>query len=62
MVWAGGAGAVELPARTAKARPAENRAAYCEIDGVRGFATPGGGCVRVGGYVSVGVSSGGLKR
>lgn len=57
LVWALGAGAAELPSRSAKADPGRSKPRSCEIDGAAGFVTPGGGCVRVGGYVSLGVSA-----
>ena len=62
LVWACASGAAELPVRTAKAKPSENKAATCEIGGERGFVTPGGGCVHVGGYISSAMSAGDLKR
>jgi hypothetical protein len=62
MLLASGAVAAELPSRAAKAKPPEAKARTCEIGGESGFQTPGGGCVRIGGYVSVGVSSGSLRR
>ncbi len=54
-LWACGAAAAELPARAAKAKPQADKARQCEIDGQRGFETLGGGCIRISGYVSVGV-------
>jgi hypothetical protein len=62
VVWSCGAGAAELPSRAAKAKPAEEKARSCEIGGEQGFVTQGGGCVRVGGYVSVGVGAGNIRR
>ncbi len=61
-LWAGGAGAAELPSRALKARPPEAKARECRIGGERGVATTSGLCVRVSGYVSVGVSSGALRH
>jgi len=57
-----GAGAAELPSRAAKTKPPEAKARTCEIGGARGFETPGGGCVRIGGYVSVGVAGGNVRH
>ena len=57
-LWACGAGATELPSRAVKAKPPEVKARECVIAGERGFETPGGVCVRVSGYVSVGVTAG----
>ena len=62
LTFAGAAAAAELPSRAEKAKPAAGKAQECEIDGERGMALPGGGCVRVGGYVSVGVGAGNVKR
>jgi hypothetical protein len=56
VVWTGGAGAAELPSRAAKGKAPE-KARYCEIGGARGVLLENGTCVRVGGYVSVGVGS-----
>jgi hypothetical protein len=57
---AAGASAAELPSRAEKPK-AEDKARACEIDGERGIALPGGGCVKIRGYVSVGVT-GALRR
>ena len=62
MACAIGAGAAELPSRAQKDKPSESKAKTCEIDGERGVVTPFGGCVRIGGYVTLGVSSGNLKH
>jgi hypothetical protein len=61
LLCACGAGAAELPSRAAKTKPAE-KPRICEIGGEQGFVTPGGGCMRVGGYVSVGVTGGNVKH
>jgi hypothetical protein len=61
-LWACGASAAELPSRGVKTKAPQNKAGTCLIDGEKGFATPGGGCVRIGGYVSVGATSGNLRR
>ena len=50
-----GAQAAELPSHAARTRP-EAKAGACEIDGERGIALPGGGCVKLSGYVSVGAT------
>jgi hypothetical protein len=60
--WACGAGAAELPSREAKTKAPEDKLRTCTIGGEPGFVLPGGGCVHIGGYVSVGVSAGNLKH
>ena len=62
MLLASGAVAAELPSRGPKPKPPEAKARACEIGGEAGLQTPGGGCVRISGYVSVGVSAGNPKR
>ena len=54
VVWTAGARAAELPSKLRDPRHEPPKAQTCEIDGEKGYALPGGGCVRVGGYVSVG--------
>jgi hypothetical protein len=54
--------AAELPSRNAKATQADRKAHDCMIDGERGVELPGGGCVRISGYVSTGVSAGNVKH
>jgi len=56
-----GANAAELPSRAAKPK-ADDKARVCEIGGERGFAVPGGGCVKISGYVSVGAAAGNVKH
>ena len=56
LVGAYGAGAAELPSRAAKPK-SDGKARSCEIDGERGVVLPGGGCVKIGGYVSVGATA-----
>jgi hypothetical protein len=56
-VWA-----AELPSRSAKATQADHKARDCMIDGEHGVELPGGGCVRISGYVSTGVSAGNAKH
>jgi hypothetical protein len=58
----GAAAAAELPARAEKSERAAQTTRECEIDGERGVALPGGGCVRVSGYVSVGVGAGNVRH
>jgi hypothetical protein len=53
--------AAELPSRTAKPK-FDDKARACEIDGERGIALPAGGCVKIGGYLSVGVAAGNVKH
>lgn len=53
--------AAELPTRHAKSRP-DDKAQACEIDGQRGVELPGGGCMKIGGYVGVGASAGNIKH
>jgi hypothetical protein len=53
--------AAELPSRHAKPKPDE-KARTCEIAGQRGIALPGGGCMRIGGDIDVGVSMGNLRH
>jgi len=60
--WTGASSAAELPSRQAKSKPVDPRAHECVIDGERGVALPGGGCVRMSGYVSVGVTGGNIKH
>ena len=55
-LWACGASAAELPSRAAKTKAPQDKARTCFIDGAKGVETPGGMCIRVSGYVSVGVS------
>jgi len=57
-LWACGATAAELPSRGVKTKPPQDKARTCDIDGVRGIETPDGMCIRVSGYVSVGVGGG----
>ena len=45
---ASGAGAAELPTKLRDVMPEPPKARTCEIDRERGYALPGGGCVRVG--------------
>jgi hypothetical protein len=52
-----GANAAELPSRATKPLSADQKDRACEIEGERGVALPNGGCVRISGYVSVGVSA-----
>jgi hypothetical protein len=54
--------AAELPTRNAKVRPPEAKPPTCEIGGGPGFVTPGGVCVRISGYVSVGATSGNVRH
>jgi hypothetical protein len=54
---ASGARAAELPTRLHDPKREPPKARTCEIDGERGVALPGGGCVKVGGYVSVGAAA-----
>ena len=61
-LWAGGAGAAELPSRAVKVKPAEERARACEIGGQRGVAFSYGACLRISGYVSVGAATGRVKH
>ena len=61
LLWACGAGAAELPSRSAKAKP-EDKAQTCEIGGAQGLLLANGTCVRVSGYVSSGVEAGNLKH
>ena len=62
LLAAAGASAAELPTRLHDPKKEPPKARACEIDGERGVELPGGGCVKVGGYVSFGVSSGNLKH
>jgi hypothetical protein len=57
-----GATAAELPQRADKPKSPETKAHPCFIDGEPGVETPGGGCVRVSGYISSQVSAGSLKH
>ena len=61
-LWAGSAGAAELPSRAEKARPPEAKTRECRIAGERGVESVTGVCLRVSGYVSVGFSSGALRH
>lgn len=61
-LWASGAGAAELPSRGVKAKAPQDKVRTCLIDGERGIETPGGTCLRISGYVSVGVSGGNVRR
>ncbi len=61
-LFVSGAGAAELPTKIRDPKSEPPKARTCEIDGERGYALPGGGCVRVGGYVSVGVGAGNVKH
>jgi hypothetical protein len=61
-LWASGAGAAELPSRGVKTKTPEEKAHVCFIDGERGVETPGGMCVRIGGYVSLGVGAGNVRH
>lgn len=61
-LWACGASAAELPSRAVKTKAPQDKARTCELNGEKGFMTPGGDCVRISGYVSVGVTSGNLRR
>jgi hypothetical protein len=60
--WSFGAVAAELPSRSATTKPPETKARECFIGGERGFETPGGGCVRISGYVSSQVTAGNVKH
>jgi hypothetical protein len=60
--FAGGASAAELPSRSAGSKAPEAKPRQCFINGEPGFETPGGGCVRVSGYISSQVSGGALKH
>ena len=51
----------ELPSRTAKPAKSDDKAQSCEIDGHKGIAISGGACMRISGYVSVGVTAGNVK-
>ena len=62
VVWTCGAGAAELPSRSAKAKAPEAKARTCEIGGEQGVELANGMCVKIGGYVSVGVTAGTLRR
>ena len=57
-----GAGAAELPSRAVKPKLAEAKARECRIGGEPGVKTMSGVCVRVSGYVSVGVTAGVLRH
>ncbi len=57
-----GAGAAELPSRTVKSKPAEEKARTCEIGGEQGVLLANGTCFKIGGYVDVGVSAGNIKH
>jgi hypothetical protein len=61
-LWACGAGAAELPSRGVKTKAAPDKGRTCLIEGERGVETPGGMCIRVSGYVSVGIGGGDVKR
>jgi hypothetical protein len=54
---ASGACAAELPTRLHDPKCEAPKARPCEIDGESGVALPGGGCVKIGGYVSVGAAA-----
>lgn len=60
LLASGSAYAAELPSRHNDTRP-KPAARKCEIDGDAGVPIPGGGCMHIGGYVSVGVNAGTLK-
>jgi hypothetical protein len=61
LLAAGGAFAAELPSRR-EAHPAKPQTPRsCEIDGEPGFPLGNDGCLRIGGYVTVGVTAGNLK-
>ena len=47
--------AAELPQRSESRKATAPTARTCCIDGEPGVATPGGGCIRVSGSISVGV-------
>jgi hypothetical protein len=55
------AGAAELPSRAARAKP-EEKLRTCEIGGAQGVLLANGTCIKIGGYVSVGATSGSLKH
>ena len=57
-----GATAAELPQRPDKRKSPEAQARTCFINGEPGVETPGGGCIRVSGYVSSQVLVGGLRH
>jgi len=61
-LWACGAGAAELPSRGVKTKAPGDKAQVCFIDGKRGVETPGGTCIRIGGYVSVDVGGGNVRH
>jgi hypothetical protein len=56
------ASAAELPSRGVKTKAPQDKVRTCFIGGEKGFETPGGTCLRIGGYVSVGVSGGNVRR
>jgi hypothetical protein len=53
--------AAELPTRLSKPKP-HDKAPACEIAGEPGAALPGGGCIKIGGVINVGVGAGWVKR
>ncbi len=56
-----GAQAAELPSRAEKPKAGE-KARACEIEGEQGLALPGGGCVKIGGSITVGATAGNIKH
>ena len=61
-LWACGAGAAELPSRGVKTKAPQDKVRTCFIGGEKGFEAPDGTCLRISGYVSVGVSGGNVRR
>jgi hypothetical protein len=57
-----GATAAELPQRPDKPKSSKTKARTCFINGAPGVETPGGGCIRVSGYISSQGSIGGVKH
>ncbi len=56
------ANAAELPSRSTATKAAEPKARECFIGGERGVETPGGGCIRISGYISSQVTAGNVKH
>jgi hypothetical protein len=55
-LWAYGACAAELPSRGVKTKAPQGKVRTCLIGGEKGMETASGMCIRVSGYVSVGVT------
>ena len=61
-MWVCGASAAELPSRGVRTKAPQDKVRTCHIGGEPGVETPGGTCMRISGYVSVGVGGGNVRR